>query len=166
MKIKKSNNFLIPRISQLTLKTNQFNLTTRRYSSSEISTFIKSNDYIVIHGKLSDKFGEYGITSVMVCKILPNSIEIDTWVMSCRVFKRNLEFAMFDVLTKIAKRLKIQEIYGDFISTEKNTIVSDLYLSLGFKSLEKNIEPNKASYVINVKDYVEKNNVIEVIYDE
>jgi predicted enzyme involved in methoxymalonyl-ACP biosynthesis len=86
--------------------------------------------------------------------------------MSCRVFKRNLEFAMFDVLTKIAKRLKIQEIYGDFISTEKNTIVSDLYLSLGFKSIEKNIEPNKASYVINVKDYVEKNNVIEVIYDE
>jgi len=164
--IQESSDDNLERVSQLINKTNQFNLTTRRYSSSEISTFIKSNDYIVIHGKLSDKFGEYGITSVMVCKILPNSIEIDTWVMSCRVFKRNLEFAMFDVLTKIAKRLKIQEIYGDFISTEKNTIVSDLYLSLGFKSLEKNIEPNKASYVINVKDYVEKNNVIEVIYDE
>lgn len=164
--IQESSNDNLERVSQLINKTNQFNLTTQRYSSSEIDTFIQSNDYIVIHGKLSDKFGEYGITSVMVCKILPNSIEVDTWVMSCRVFKRNLEFAMFDALIKIAKRLKIQEIYGDFIRTEKNSIVSDLYVSLGFKSIEKNTEAYKVSYGINAKDYVKKNNVIEVVYNE
>ena len=88
--IKESKGEQIERISQLINKTNQFNLTTFRHTAAEVTKFIESKDSIVIYGTLDDRFGENGIISVMVCNVFPEEIEIHIWVMSCRVFKRDM----------------------------------------------------------------------------
>jgi len=162
--IKEYQGHHLDRISQLVNKTNQFNLTNRRYSSSNISSFIESEDYIVMFGNLNDKFAEYGVISVIVCKVLPLGIEIDTWVMSCRVFKRGMEFAMFDELVRIASKLGKIEINGEHIPSAKNSIVSDLYSSLGFKLVEDaQSDSDKTLYKMSISNYLSKNNTIEVI---
>ena len=118
--IKESKGEQIERISQLINKTNQFNLTTFRHTAAEVTKFIESKDSIVIYGTLDDRFGENGIISVMVCNVFPEEIEIHIWVMSCRVFKRDMEFAMFDKLVDIAKKMNKKIIRGIFIPTKKS----------------------------------------------
>ena len=120
--IKESKGEQIERISQLINKTNQFNLTTFRHTAAEVTKFIESKDSIVIYGTLDDRFGENGIISVMVCNVFPEEIEIHIWVMSCRVFKRDMEFAMFDKLVDIAKKMNKKIIRGIFIPTKKKSI--------------------------------------------
>ena len=87
--IRESKGEHLQRISQLINKTNQFNLTTKRHTTSEVTRFIESEDSIVIYGNLDDKFGENGITSVMICNILAEEIQIYLWVMSCRILRGN-----------------------------------------------------------------------------
>jgi FkbH-like protein len=161
--IKESQGQYLNRIAQLINKTNQFNLTTKRYSLSEIETFMKSKEKIVIYGKLEDKFGDNGIISVMICNILASEMRIDLWVMSCRVFKRNMEYAMFDELVKIAKKYSIKTIKGVFIPSSKNQNTSSLYETLGFKSLESSPNSDASQHFevkLNNLDF--KNKVIEV----
>ena len=161
--IKESNGEELERITQLINKTNQFNLTTHRYTSSEVLKFIKSKDSCVIYGNLEDRFGENGITSVIVSNFLPKEIEIHIWVMSCRVFKREMEFAMFDKLVEIAKKKK-QTIKGIYIPSSKNKMVAEFYESLGFKRIEllKN-EQNEIHYEIEVNNIKPLNKLIQIV---
>ena len=162
--IKESNGEELERITQLINKTNQFNLTTHRYTSSEVLKFIKSKDSCVIYGNLEDRFGENGITSVIVSNFLPKEIEIHIWVMSCRVFKREMEFAMFDKLVEIAKKKKKQTIKGIYIPSSKNKMVAEFYESLGFKRIEslKN-EQNEIHYEIEVNNIKPLNKLIQIV---
>lgn len=136
-KIYKIDEENIVRTVQLLNKTNQFNLTTIRYTQEELTQYLLSDRHFGICGRLTDKFGDNGIVTVLLGERKDNSFVIQNWIMSCRVFKRELEYAIFDVLVQFCKDNKVDEIIGDFIPTNKNTPVSGLLSSLGFESLKE-----------------------------
>lgn len=126
----------LDRIAQLTNKTNQFNLTTKRYIRGEIEAIADNKDYITLYGRLKDKFGDNGLVSVVVGRREKEVLYIDLWLMSCRVLKRDFEFAMFNELAKIAKEQGIKEIIGYYYRTPKNNMVADLYENFGFSKAD------------------------------
>lgn len=124
------------RITQLINKTNQFNLTTRRYTISEVEAMAKSDDFITLYGKLTDKFGDNGLISIVVAKVEGKKCIIDTWLMSCRVLKRDMEFAMLNVLVEECSKRGLIEVYGQYKHTAKNSMVANLYGDMGFELIE------------------------------
>jgi len=122
------------RITQLTNKTNQFNLTTRRYTMPEISAAAHADDTIAIYGRLKDKFGDNGVVSVVLGKVKDTDVQVDLWLMSCRVFKRDMELAMFDQFVARAHSRGIKTITGTYSPTAKNHLVAELFPQLGFDS--------------------------------
>ena len=150
----------VERISQLSNKSNQFNLTTHRYTVSEIEEISKNDDYISLYGKLTDRFGDNGLVSVLIGHIIGNVCDMDLWIMSCRVLKRDLEYAMMDELVKKCKEKGINKIIGHYYPTAKNNMVRDFYALQGFtKILEDENGNTDWEFVIN-DDYKPKNEVI------
>jgi FkbH-like protein len=135
----------LSRVAQLTNKTNQFNLTTLRCTQEEIEAFATDSRFITLYAKLSDRFGENGLVSVVVGEIgsdtgdgfQAKTLHICIWLMSCRVLKRNLEYAMLDELVRIAKEKEILEIRGYYLPTAKNGMVADFYHKQGFEKLSE-----------------------------
>ena len=132
--IEKANSFSIPRISQLTLKTNQFNLTTRRYQEEEISKFSLSNNKIVECVHVRDKFGDNGITGTYIIE-KENNMEwiIDTFLLSCRIIGRGIEEIMMEQIIEKARLAGIKKIKGEFIPTAKNKPAEKFFSKCGFK---------------------------------
>lgn len=124
------------RISQLTHRSNQFNLTTRRYDDAAIAAFEKNDDAFTLQIRLADRFGDNGMISVVICNTAGTDWEIDTWLMSCRVLNRRVEEAILDVLATNAKRRGISRLVGFYIPSEKNAMVRSHYSKLGFVSAE------------------------------
>lgn len=124
------------RITQLINKTNQFNLTTRRYTSAEVEAISRDSAYLTFYGRLVDKFGDNGLVSVMIGHVLGDSVEMDLWLMSCRVLKREMELAMFDALIEQCQGRGIGKIVGVYIPSKKNGMVAEHYSTLGFSRLE------------------------------
>jgi FkbH-like protein len=127
----------LARSTQLINKTNQFNLTTRRYSQDEVGRFATSPCDITLQFRLEDKFGDNGLVSVMIVRAVPGAadeLEIDTWVMSCRVFGRQLEWEAMNIAVEAARRLGARTLRAQYIPTPKNAVVGGLYPSLGFDS--------------------------------
>lgn len=120
------------RIAQLTGKTNQFNLTTRRYTRAEIESMANDPHYITLYGRLTDKFGDNGLISVVIGEKQENELHILLWLMSCRVLKRGLEENMLDVLTAKAIEAGCTKLIGYYYPTKKNKMVAGLYESFGF----------------------------------
>ncbi len=149
------------RISQLTNKSNQFNLTTKRYSQAEIEEVQKNDKYIDLYGKLEDTFGDNGIVSVVIGEKKEKELHIDLWIMSCRVLKRDMEFAMMDTLVKECKKQGIEQIYGYYYPTIKNKMVKDFYSLHGFEKINEN-EQGDTTWKIDVNKYKERNKVIKV----
>lgn len=152
------------RIAQLTNKSNQFNLTTKRYTQSEIEQVATDDKHITLYGRLQDKFGDNGVVSVVIGEIRgqkQDEAHIELWLMSCRVLKRNMEFAMMDSLVEKCKDLGISTIYGYYYPTMKNGMVKDFYLTLGFDKYEKNDKGTVWRYGIPC-DYKNKQDVINV----
>ena len=133
IKIKKSNEFLIPRISQLTFKTNQFNLTTRRYQEEEIRNFSNNTKFIVGCAQVLDKFGDNGITGVYIINKNEKSWLIDTFLLSCRIMGRGVENAILSQILIDAKTNGIEEIHAEFIQTQKNQPSENFLSDFGFK---------------------------------
>jgi len=125
----------LDRITQLINKTNQFNLTTTRYSLSEIEKIAEDSKYVTLYVTLDDKFGSNGIISVLIGEIIDNALHMRSWVMSCRVFKRELELAIFDRLVEICKERKVEKLIGYYYKTKKNGFVSSLFADFGFDSV-------------------------------
>lgn len=154
------------RITQLTNKSNQFNLTTKRYTQEEIEQISKDESYITLYGKLGDCFGDNGIVSLIIAHKEERTLNIDLWLMSCRVLKRNMEFAMLDSLVKTAKENNISLIKGFYYSTAKNSMVKNLFMSFGFiKETEDNLGNTRWLLDISSK-YTNKNQVINVIKND
>ena len=151
----------LERISQLSNKSNQFNLTTKRYSLADIEEVNNDDNYIKIYGKLEDIFGDNGVISVVIGNIKNDELHIDLWIMSCRVLKRNMEFAMMDKLVEKAKEKNIKTIYGYYYPTLKNKMVSNFYDLQGFDLVSIDEKGNKI-YKLDISHYTNKNNVIEV----
>jgi FkbH-like protein len=129
----------LTRVAQLINKTNQFNTTTRRYSLEEVTKFCRDPAYVALQFRLEDRFGDNGLVSVMILKPCAESaeeLEIDTWVMSCRVFGRELEFEAMNIATETARQLGYRALRGDYVPTAKNGVIKDLYSDLGFASAD------------------------------
>ena len=155
------SNLYIDRITQLTNKTNQFNLTTKRYNISEIQNISKSESFLKIYGKLSDKYGNNGLIAVIIGNIKSNKCHIDLFLMSCRILKRGMEFAMLDELIKQCRKKEINEIIGYYYKTAKNSIVSDLYKELGFVLVES--QDMNSIWKLTIKKYKYKNKIIRIV---
>lgn len=151
------------RIAQLTNKSNQFNLTTHRYSQSEIEQIAADPQYLTLCGRLEDKFGDNGVVSIVIGRKEKDVLQIELWLMSCRVLKRGMEYAMMDTLVKQCRDCRIRQIYGYFYPTAKNAMVKDFYALQGFEKLEEDVDGNaKWSFRIP-EQYTLKNQVITVM---
>ena len=151
----------IQRITQLTNKSNQFNLTTRRYTETEIREVSQSSDHICLCGRLADKFGDNGIVSVVIGKINGNVLDVELWLMSCRVLKRDMELAMLDELVRLAKEREVGRINGYYYKTAKNNMVSELFGTFGFE-LDEKLENGDSVWHLDITSYENKNHVIKV----
>ncbi|MBW2976548.1 HAD-IIIC family phosphatase [Candidatus Woesearchaeota archaeon] len=140
VKIEKSNSFNIPRISQLTQKTNQFNMTTRRYMEEDIKKFSASNKFLVVSIKVEDKFGDNGITGAAIAEKGRDKWRIDTFLLSCRVIGRRVEEALLAYVLKEAKKEKAKAMIGEFIPTKKNVVAKDFFKDNHFKLIKKEKE--------------------------
>lgn len=151
----------IERVTQLINKTNQFNLTTRRYSAAQVQKCMQDSKAITLSGRLCDKFGDNGITSALIAHIHAKKATIDLWVMSCRVFKRNLEYAMFDALVDECKKCGITTITGTWLPSAKNLFTKDFYATIGFELVEETADKRVFTYTIP-QNYKKLNEVITI----
>jgi FkbH-like protein len=149
----------LERIAQLTNKTNQYNLTTRRYTLAEMESLSTSPNHICLYGKLSDRFGDNGLISVVLGSQQGDALHLDLWLMSCRVLKRDMEFAMLDAVAHRALARGIRTLYGVYLPSKKNAMVEDHYERLGFAPLPAPIDsPKGASFwVCDLNGYTEQN---------
>jgi FkbH-like protein len=124
----------VQRIVQLINKTNQFNLTTHRYTEPEVASLLDDNEALTFQLRLVDRLGDNGIIGIVIGrKTSAEEIGLDTWLMSCRVLGRGVEKATLNVVTDEARRLGAKRLRGTYIPTSKNWMVNDHYLKLGFK---------------------------------
>ncbi len=127
----------IPRVAQLTQKTNQFNLTTKRYQESEISQMLSAADKHLFLLRLKDRFGDYGIIGVIILDAGSGAWSVDTFLMSCRVIGRKVEDAAIIFMENLAAQHKAKHLVGEYRPTAKNGLVKDLYEKAGFRLLEQ-----------------------------
>ena len=120
------------RIVQLINKTNQFNLTTRRTTDAEIQQRVADPQCYTQSLRVADRFGDSGLTGVLIALREGDSLRIDTWLMSCRVMGRRLEEAVLAALLRYARTQGIERVIGEYLPTAKNNVVAELYPQLGF----------------------------------
>ena len=136
-KVERFNSFNIPRVAQLSQRSNQFNLRTIRYSEADIKSISKNDDYLCFAFSLEDKFGDNGLIAVVIMKKQDcRTLFIDTWFMSCRVLKRGMENFTLNIIVEFAKRQGFSKLIGEYLPTQKNGMVKDHYLNLGFIRIE------------------------------
>ena len=159
IRIKHANDYTIPRISQLTLKTNQFNLTTKRYQEEDIRKFSKDKTKMVGCAQVEDKFGDNGITGVYIInKDNPDEWTIDTFLLSCRVIGRGIEDGILYYIIQKAKEAGVKRIKCKFIPTKKNKPAEDFLPNFGFKKEGEN-------WIYSISDHVKKNLELEIIVE-
>lgn len=133
------------RITQLINKSNQFNLTTIRYTEKQIDSFGNDSETGAFDFRLKDDYGDNGLIAVIICKndnseTTGDSWQIDTWVMSCRVLGRKMEEACLNAISSVAKERGKKCLIGKYSPTDRNSIVADLYTRLGFSKLPGGLE--------------------------
>jgi FkbH-like protein len=144
----------IPRIAQITQKTNQFNLTTKRYTETDIQKFMENTRDLVLSFRVEDRFGDYGLTGLLITCRNQNdkgSATIDTFLMSCRIIGRNIELSVFDYLVGYLKQLDVQSLHGLYLKTKKNGQVANLYDKLGCELVKKT--ENDKLYHLKLNEY-------------
>lgn len=125
------------RIAQLINKSNQFNLTTRRYTEAEVAAAEQDPSVFTLQVRLADSFGDNGMISVLICRREQDAWDIDTWLMSCRVLGRKVEAAVLGELVRAGRAAGVSRLVGRYLPTEKNALVADHYQKLGFELLER-----------------------------
>ncbi|MCM1144867.1 MAG: HAD-IIIC family phosphatase [Blautia sp.] len=157
------------RIAQLTNKSNQFNLTMKRCSQADIEGYAANPAYITLYGKLADKFGDNGVVSVVFGHLDEADgtlFHIDLWLMSCRVLKRDMEFAMMDELVHCCLEKGIRRLKGYYYKTAKNNMVKDFYQLQGFTKQQEDADGNSEWEFTIPDDYENKNKVIKITKTE
>lgn len=144
--IEAANEFNIPRIAQMTQKTNQFNLTTKRYTEADLKGFL-ANGWKIWCISVADRFGDNGITGC----IMVNNNTIDTFLLSCRILGKGIENAFIKKILLLLKESDVKTVEASFIPTAKNAQVSDFYDSCGFSCIAQETDGIK-TYIINLKD--------------
>jgi len=153
----------LDRIAQLTNKSNQFNLTTRRYTLAEIEATATDGRHIGIYGRLTDRFGDNGLISVVVGKVDGSMLHLDLWLMSCRVLKREMEIAMLDGIVTRAQMRGMKSVLGYYLPSARNGIVADHYEKLGFSLLSKNEESGETVWSLDITGYSLRSRYIRIL---
>ena len=155
--IKNADEFSIPRISQLTLKTNQFNLTTKRYQEEDIRNFSNDEKKIVGCARVEDKFGDNGITGVFIVdKENKKEWIVDTFLLSCRVIGRGIEEGIMNHIVSLAKKENVSKITASFVPTKKNLPAESFLPTFGF-------EKKNNQFVFNIENYIEEPSHLDIL---
>ncbi len=161
------NEIPVDRAAQLTQKTNQFNLTTRRYTETDISRFLQDGKYLIATLRLEDRFGDYGVTGLAIVEMgdLGTEARIDSLLLSCRIIGRNVEFIFVDALIEMLQQKQISYLSADYLPTKKNSQVANFYDNAGFMVTGK--DAMHTSYRIPLEAYRKQQiNYIEVTINE
>jgi FkbH-like protein len=159
----------LKRVTQLTNKTNQFNLTTQRYTETDIERFMVEPTLVTLQLRLTDRFGDNGLIAVIIARPdadwPEDTLLIDTWLMSCRVLGRQVEVATLESLVRAARASGWRELVGIYRPTAKNSLVADHYAKLGFRPLAAPFgSPDDASYWgLELVDYAPQRHFIEIM---
>jgi FkbH-like protein len=149
----------IPRIAQLSQRSNQFNLRTQRYTEEDIQNICNNPDFYTLSFKLADSFGDYGLVSMVILqKKNADELFIDTWLMSCRVLKRGLEQLVLNEIMAIAKANRFIKLVGEYLPTPKNQMVKDHYLNLQFRA-----GAAEGQWELPVNEYTNRNHFIQKV---
>lgn len=148
--------YYYPRISQLTQRSNQFNLRTVRYTEAEIEQIAADDRYLTLLFTLADRFGDHGLVGVVILEKRAHSVFVDTWLMSCRVLKRGMEEFMMNAIVHTATDAGYEVVEGEYIPTPKNAMVRDIYKRFGFEEYQEN------QYRLKTDSYVWKDNKINI----
>ncbi len=140
--VKEVDGFSLPRVAQLTQRSNQFNLRTQRYTDEDLKTMIASGEYIATSYTLVDKYGDNGLISAVVLKKEKDFMFVDSWIMSCRVLKRTMEPFVLNTIIEIAKKEGYSKLIGEYLATAKNGMVKDHYKNFGFVEVDGRWELN------------------------
>lgn len=152
--VKAFDEFTIPRVAQLTQRSNQFNLRTVRYTEDEVKLIANNPDYYTISLTLEDKFGSHGLIGIIILhKQDAQTLFIDSWIMSCRVLKRGMEAFTMNIIVELARSHGFMQVVGEYLPTKKNGIVKDHYLHLGFTEKD-------GLWITDVAQYENKSNFI------
>lgn len=159
------DNIGLQRIVQLINKTNQFNLTTRRYSHSDVAAFMNDPKSMTLQLRLTDAFGDNGIIGIVIGRLADEDsgdMDIETWLMSCRVLGRQVEEATLNLVAAQAGRLGARSIVGHYIPTAKNGMVRDHYGKLGFKLFD-NGGDGATRWRLPLDEFTAKETFIEIV---
>lgn len=151
----------IPRIAQLTGKSNQFNLTTLRCTVTDIEAAAADSGKITLYGKLADKFGDNGVVSIVMGNLEGETVDITLWLMSCRVLKRGMEDAMLDALVDTARAAGVGTLQGHYYPTPKNSMVRDFYTTMGFELVSR-ADDDTGLWRLQLEGYHNRNTTITI----
>jgi FkbH-like protein len=122
----------LPRIAQLIQRSNQFNLTTHRYTEAECEALMKNDVVLPLYAKLSDRLGDHGLIGILVLEPAAGELIVRDWLMSCRVLARGVEQHLMNLVVEHARRLGLPRVRGEYIRTAKNRMVEDFFAGFGF----------------------------------
>jgi FkbH-like protein len=142
----------LQRAVQIVNKTNQFNLTGRRYNESEMAALMVDDRVLALQFRLLDRFGDNGTIAIVIGRIEEGSCLLDTWLMSCRVFGRRVEHATLNIVAELARGQGAHRLIGEYIPSDRNVIVADHYDRLGFRRVADSGEATTRS-VLNLSGF-------------
>jgi len=154
----------LARTVQLINKTNQFNLTTRRYSEADVVAVMQDERAFGAQLRLIDRFGDNGIIAIVIGRLQDDAdLLIDTWLMSCRVLGRQVEPTTLNLVASLAKKLGARRLVGEYIPTSKNGMVRDHYKRLGFSACNENPNPDGATrHILDLAGFTPRDTFVEV----
>ena len=155
----------LARTTQLINKTNQFNLTTRRYSEDEVASVMNNADAFGLQLRLLDRFGDNGIIGIVIGRRTadaPRDILVDTWLMSCRVLGRGVEAATLDLVVRAARTLGGTRLIGEYVPTKKNGMVREHFPRLGFARLGE-ASDGSTRWVLDLDSVIQPVHFIDIV---
>jgi FkbH-like protein len=144
----------ISRLAQMEAKTNQFNITTRRWTAEQILSFIDADDHDVFCFQLTDRFADHGLVGSMIVSYQDTEVRILSWLLSCRVFSRTCEEFMLSELVKYAVEKGASRIIGEYLATEKNKVVANLFNRLGFVAADHGLSVIEVSNSLKISSHI------------
>jgi FkbH-like protein len=126
----------LTRLAQMEQKTNQFNMTTRRYGVDQLRDFLGSPDHVVLAFQLRDRHADHGLVASLIAHVEEDALHIDSWLMSCRVFSRSAEEFIMNGVIADARERGVKRVVGEYFPTAKNGVVAQLYKRLGFSPID------------------------------
>ena len=148
--------FHIPRIAQLSQRSNQFNLRTIRMTENDVKDIITSDDKEGIYFELKDKYGDYGMIGYVVLEKRDDYVFISNWVMSCRVLKRTMEEFILNHIISSSEKFGLNKVRGEYLPTEKNILVRELYPNFGFYSVDTGFWETEITKYVNKNSFIKE----------